>query len=93
MTYYSCKNMALILIIDESLERLIVLKEFLLETGHNCRLANTSHMAQEILGHEYFDILLCHAENSHQFKGDRRLKIFQSGLDLNKLKEELNQLS
>jgi DNA-binding NtrC family response regulator len=51
--------MALILIIDDSVESLTSLSEYVHSLGHDCRLATSWKMALEIMMMESFDLMIC----------------------------------
>ena len=50
--------MALILVVDDSQDTLILIKDFLLDLGHSCRLAASGRQALDILTTENFDLII-----------------------------------
>ena len=50
--------MPLILVVDDSMDDLLFLEEFLTTSGYECRLANSGHMALEHLKIEKFDLVI-----------------------------------
>lgn len=50
--------MALILAVDDSLDDLVLLQEFLLTLGFNCRLASSGKMAMDLFEREKFDLVI-----------------------------------
>lgn len=50
--------MALILVVDDSQDDLILLKEFLLGLGHHCRLATSGKFALDVLSVEKIDLII-----------------------------------
>jgi CheY-like chemotaxis protein len=51
-------SMALILVVDDSQDDLILTAEFLRNLGHSCRLANSGEMALDVLSAEKFDLII-----------------------------------
>ena len=50
--------MALILIVDDDQDSLILLKDFLAILGHTCRLAASGRQALDVLKEEEFDLII-----------------------------------
>jgi two-component system, NtrC family, response regulator HydG len=50
--------MALILLVDDSLDNLICLEEFLSKLNHACRLATSGQMAMKLMDQEHFDLII-----------------------------------
>ncbi len=70
--------MALILVVDDSVDNLMVMEEFLHGLEHGCRLATSGEMAMELLAQETFALIITDFQME---KGDglwllRKLKEF-----------------
>lgn len=50
--------MALILVVDDSADNLILMEEFLHNLGHCCRVARSGRLAMEVLSTESFDLII-----------------------------------
>lgn len=50
--------MALVLVVDDSQDNLIFIKDFLMTLGHTCRLAASGRQALDILKEETFDLII-----------------------------------
>lgn len=50
--------MALILVVDDSHDDLMILTRFLQELGHHCRIANSGKLALDVLSAEVFDLII-----------------------------------
>ncbi len=50
--------MALILVVDDSEDTLVLIKDFLIGLGHSCRLATSGKQALDILKTEDFDLII-----------------------------------
>jgi CheY-like chemotaxis protein len=75
--------MALILVVDDSQDTLILVKDFLIGLGHTCRLAASGRQALDVLKAEDFDLII----SDYQMENGDGLWL------LNELKNELMALS
>lgn len=72
--------MALVLVVDDSTDTLILIKDFLVGLGHTCRLAASGKQALDILKTEDIDLII----SDYQMDDGDGLWL------LNELKKELN---